>query len=202
MEVIFVSVKWQHALVYVEDVIILSKTPKDHLKNIDEGRVLLMEPEVTIKHKKSQFYSRDMHYLDHVIEPGKLQVARQTVEAIKAQKYRFNIAELRSIQGVCKVYQRFVPIFASLAGPLNKGLKKGEHPQFDLDTVKRDAVDVLKEKLIAPQEQALSRNGKMHTVQTDTCDVHVACVLIQKQKNEMLKPVGHWSRSICNAETL
>lgn len=82
MDVILASVKWQHSLEYIDDIIILSETSECHLKNINEVLRLLVKNGFKIKLKKCNSYSKSFDYLEHVNAPKKLQGAWKTTEAV------------------------------------------------------------------------------------------------------------------------
>lgn len=46
----------------------------------------------------------------------------------------------------------------------------------------------------------LLRANVQHTIVTDSNDTQWGCVLLQEQKDEVLKPIFYWPRSICDAE--
>lgn len=77
IDVVLASVKWRHALVCIDEVIIFTKTSEEHLKHIDEVLRSLKKGGVTPKLKKCHFYSKIIYYVGHVIAPGKVRVARK-----------------------------------------------------------------------------------------------------------------------------
>lgn len=83
MDVVLQTVKWQSALVYVGAIAIYSKTPKDHIHHARSVLRLLKDAGVVIKLKKYASFPNSIHYLRHVIKPGKLKVANHTVDAIR-----------------------------------------------------------------------------------------------------------------------
>lgn len=100
---------------------------------------------------------------------------------------------MRSFLGLCNVYRRFVPNFTRIAGPLNKRTLKVE--PFELEE--------LKKRLTSPPVLALLRYGYRYTLDTDTCESHVGCALLQEQPNGGKLPIGYWSRTLnCSGEEL
>lgn len=65
------KVKYQ-ALVYLDDVIIYSKTVTVHFEHVREVLTLLRNAGVTLKLSKCSFFGTSVLYLDHVIRPGQL----------------------------------------------------------------------------------------------------------------------------------
>lgn len=87
MDVGLSTVKWQHALVNIDDIIVFWKTLEEQLRHIEELHKLLNYYGMTIKLKKCSFFGENIDYLSHVIAPSKLQVATKTTEAIKVLQY-------------------------------------------------------------------------------------------------------------------
>lgn len=69
---------------YNDDIIIFSMSPQQHLEHTEEVPRLLVDPCMTLKLKKCHFFCKFVDYLGHVIAPARLQVARETTEAIAA----------------------------------------------------------------------------------------------------------------------
>lgn len=75
MDVILASVEWQFAIVYIDDIIILSRLPEQHLEHTEEVLRLMKKAGMTIKLKKCHFFCESIDYLEHVIATVKLMVA-------------------------------------------------------------------------------------------------------------------------------
>lgn len=72
--------------------------------------------------------------------------------------------------------------------------------QLIIDKVKTRAVDVLKVKLTMLPVLAVPLSNGQYTIDSDACTARVVCVLLQELEDEVLKPIGYWSRSLCYAE--
>ena len=115
VDVILSRVKGETALIYVDDVIIYSKTETEHLAHAREVLRLLRDAGVSLKLSKCAFFDTSVTYLGHVIRPSRLEVERGNVVAIERARLPQNQTELRSLLGMCNVYRRFVKGFAKIA---------------------------------------------------------------------------------------
>lgn len=61
-------------------------------------------------------------------------------------------------------------------------------------------MNVLKEAPVSSSVIALPNSIGHMTLNTDTWDKKVACVLLHKQEDETTRPVGYWSHSLNYAE--
>jgi Reverse transcriptase (RNA-dependent DNA polymerase) len=111
--------------VYLDDIIIYSKTMDAHVGHLDEVFALLGTAGLLLKLSKCFFFKDTVDYLGHVIRPGKLAVAVKNTESLRSALSPTTQTELRSFLGLCNVYRRFAPGFSKVAGPLNHLLKKG-----------------------------------------------------------------------------
>ncbi|CAN8067637.1 unnamed protein product [Agarophyton chilense] len=201
LDIILSRVKWQYALVYLDDVIIYSHTVSEHFDHVRTILSSLRSAGITLRLDKCQFFSGTVDYLGHVIRPGKLQVSTRTRDAIRAAKSPTNQTELRSFLGLCNVFRRFVKSFARIAAPLNSKLEKNKPFNFEtLTDTEHEAFEKLRQRLIRPPILAISRQDMPYVLDTDACDIQVGCVLLQKQPDGDLLPIGDWSRSLNKAE--
>ena len=74
LDTILSPFKWKTCLVYIDDIVIYSKTVEDHLRHVDEIFTALGEAGVTLKISKCRFFSDTVEYLGHIIKPGKLEI--------------------------------------------------------------------------------------------------------------------------------
>ena len=83
VDIILSRVKWKTALVYLDDVIIYSKTVTEHFAHVREVLRLLRDAGVSLKLSKCAFFENSVTYLGHVIRPRRLEVERRNVVAIE-----------------------------------------------------------------------------------------------------------------------
>lgn len=74
MNIILSSVKWQFALVYLHDIVKLSKSRDEHINHLQQVLTQLTDGEVTLKLKKCGFFTNPIIYLGDVFKPGCLAV--------------------------------------------------------------------------------------------------------------------------------
>ena len=67
MDLVLSGLQWSHCLVYLDDIIILGTTFKDHLCNILSILRRLREAGLKLKPSKCSFFEESLNYLGHII---------------------------------------------------------------------------------------------------------------------------------------
>ena len=81
LDIILSGMTWQTCLVYLDDVIVSSDTPENHVKALDEALTRLGQAGVMLKAKKCQFFQTSVENLGHIISPGEMRVHNKNLEA-------------------------------------------------------------------------------------------------------------------------
>jgi len=114
LEIILSGVKWQSCLIYLDDVIVYSKTGEEHVGHVHRVLRLLCDAEVTLRLPKCRFFRQTVEYLGHEIKPGRLGVMDAHTRALREARFHTTRTQVRSFLGMCNVFRRFVPNFARM----------------------------------------------------------------------------------------
>ena len=90
-------------LVYLDDVIVFSKTFDQHLDHVAEVMTDLQEAGFSLNLKKCDFFKNKVDYLGHVVRPGKLAVAQKKIKAIEELRLPDTQTHIKSFLGLCNV---------------------------------------------------------------------------------------------------
>lgn len=108
--------------------------------------------------------------------------------------------ELISFLGLCNIF-RFILNYARLAAQLFKKLQNNQPAEFGpLYEEEILGINTLKEALLSPLILALPSSTGYVTLDTDTRDKQILCVLLKKQDDGTTQPIGYWSCLINDAE--
>lgn len=201
IDLILAGVKWQIALVYLDDIIVFSGTAEEHLSHLDRVFTLLGEAGVTLKPTKCHLFSNEVEYLGHIVRPGRILVNEKNLMAIRRAKFPQTQTQLRSFLGMCNVYRRFVANYAKVSAPLNH-LVSSKMPKR-LDAPKppeQEAFDRLRELLCNPPVLAIPRPGAHYIVDVDASYDQLGCCLLQQQPSGEYLPVGYFSKGLSPAQ--
>ena len=119
IDMILTTVKWQFALVYLDDILVFSSSFEDHKTNLHTVLELLEAADVKLRLPKSKFFHTEVDYLRHEIKPGALEIAPDMIRSVQDATTPRLIRGIRSFLGLCNVFRRFVKGFSRIAAPLN-----------------------------------------------------------------------------------
>ena len=192
---------WQHKTflaVYIDDLLIFSKTMKDHVKHLRIVLSQLRESELYIKGSKCDFGASEVEYLGFKISRHGISSDPAKVEAIQRITPPTSVPELRSFLGAVNYFHRFIHHFAESSGVLNELLKK-EIP-YVWTSHHQSAFEALKKALSdSPVLRSFNQKEPI-VVQTDASDFAIGAVLLQGPDDD-LRPVAFLSRTLKDAET-
>ena len=147
MEHILRGLEYRFALIYIDDIIIFSKSIEEHLTHLKEVFRRLREANVKLNPKKCSFVKQKVEYLGHVVTPDGVMPNPEKVRVVRDFPVPKNLKELRTFMGLANYYRRFVKGFAYIANPLNALTKKGS--MFEWREACADAFDKLERALIS-----------------------------------------------------
>lgn len=72
LDISLASFKWKCCIVYIDDVVIFSKSIEEHIDHVDDVLTTLSQAGISLKLKKCEFFHTCIKYLGHVIRPVRL----------------------------------------------------------------------------------------------------------------------------------
>jgi len=184
-------------VVYLDDIMVYSKTWEDHLVHIREVLEILRTEQFIVKRKKCVFGARELSYLGHVISENGLRTDPAKIKAVADWPAPGSAKEVREFLGLTNYYQKFVRHYANIAAPLNDLLRKGK--EWKWGQVEVDAFTQLKEALQKAPVLKLADPARPYRVETDASNFAIGAVLSQQWEGEWL-PVTFISRKLKDAE--
>ena len=109
--------------VYLDDVLIFSRTTEEHLIHIHRVLSRLTEVGLKLNPKKCHFTCDKLTYLGHTITPSGLKPNSDHLAAVFSMPH--DIKGLNQFLGLCSFYRRLVCTIAKIAEPLHRLTRKG-----------------------------------------------------------------------------
>lgn len=139
------GLEWDICLVYIDDLIIFSRSFDEHLIHLEKVFKRLREADVKLKPSKCHFVKSQVEYLGHIVSAEGVRPNPAKISAVKEFPVPKNVKDLRAFLGLCNYYRRFVKGFAQIASPLNKLTSK--HAKFSWSPDCQTAFESLKQAL-------------------------------------------------------
>nr|GEU65579.1 putative reverse transcriptase domain-containing protein [Tanacetum cinerariifolium] len=105
-------------IVFIDDILIYSKTREEHVEYIRLVLELLKQEKLYAKFSKYTFWLREVQFLRHVINGNEIHVDPSKIEAVKNWKSPRTLSKVRSFLGLVGYYHRFIEDFSKIAKPL------------------------------------------------------------------------------------
>ena len=165
------------AAVYIDDIIIYSRTFEQHMDHIQQVFDALRKACLKIKLKKGYFCFPSIAFLGHIVGRNGIAPDPAKIEKVKNFPEPTNLKELRGALGLFSYYRKFVKDFSKIAKPLLDLLKKDA--PFSWKEKQQTAFDYLKKKLIEAPILQYPDFNKPFVLFTDASGDGIGAVLSQ-----------------------
>ena len=110
-------------MVFINDILIYSKSKKDHEQRLRMLLQTLREKQLYAKFLKCEFWLNSLTFLRQVSKDG-IQVVLSKIEIIQKWPKPTSMTEIQSSLGLARYYRHFVNDFSKLATPLTRLTRK------------------------------------------------------------------------------
>ena len=194
----------QYALIYLDDVIMYSCMPEDHLKRLQAVLDRFALNRLKLKPSKCHFFKESLTYLGHEISAAGMLPGQEGIQKIAEMGYPKTVTGVRKFIGTTGCFRRFIKNYARIAEPLNNligcdNAKLKNHP-VTLSPEAKDAFNILKQKCMTAPVLAFADLEKPFLLETDASALGLGAVLQQVQADGKLHPVAYASRALRKGE--
>ena len=193
-----------YCLIYLDDVIVYSKTPEEHLQRMRIMFDRLHEHGLKLKPTKCDLFRTELIYLAHHVSKDGVKPSKKNVASIVACLFPKTYTDIRSFTGVMSHYRCFIKGFAHIAVPLydlisgdNKD-KKSEPVKLSPEAL--EVFNILKEKCVNAPVLSFLDFKKPFLLETDASGKGLGAVLSQKQDDGRYHPVAYASQTMNKTE--
>ena len=124
MNEIFRECIGRFVLVYLDDILVYSRTPQQHIEHVRSVLEILRKNRFYAKLKKCQFMTSQLLYLGHIISEQGIRPDPAKIVALQGWKTPMNVHDVRSFLGFGNYFRKFVQAYSSLVLPLTELTKK------------------------------------------------------------------------------
>ena len=151
--------------VYLDDILVFSRTLEDHLSHLNAVILRIDEVGLKLKPTKCKFAQRELEYLGHVVSRDGLKTNPRLIAAVKEFPTPLSAHDVRRYLGLASYYRRFIANFSRIARPLHQLTCKGA--EFAWSPECEQAFRELKERLTTSPVLAYSDFSRDFVLETD-----------------------------------
>eukprot|EP00253_Pinus_taeda_P011652 PITA_11652 len=165
-------------LIFIDDILIYSRTIEEHYEHLRRVLQTLREHQLYAKFSKCDFFKEEIQYLGHVITKEGIAVDPEKIKAIMDWPVPKDVTDVRSFMGLAGYYRRFVEGFSKVAFPITSLQKKGKSFQWTPNCQK--SFEQLKHLLTTAPILCIADPNKDYVVCTDASKEGLGGVLMQE----------------------
>ena len=118
MESCLADLHLSQCLIYLDDIVVFSKTYEDHLLRLEGVFKRIAEAGLKLRPSKSHFLKHKIRYLGHVVSEQGVGTDPDKIKNVKSWPAPQSVDELRRFLGFVGFYRRFIKDFSKIACPL------------------------------------------------------------------------------------
>jgi hypothetical protein len=185
-------------VVYLDDILIYSRSIEDHIEHLRLVLNVLREHKLYAKLTKCEFMKEEMLFLGHKVSSEGISPEPSKQEAILNWERPKNIKQIQSFLGLANYYRRFIKNYSHEANPMVKLLKK--YTTFHWGPEQDDSFQRLKHLLSTAPVLRIAQPQKPFVIHVDASDNAIGCVM-QQEFDGKLHPISYESYTLKPAET-
>lgn len=210
----------KEVLVFIDDLIVFSKTLEEHEARLLQVLKRLRHYGLKLSPKKCKFFQTSVRYLGHIVSENGVETDPSKIEALKTWPRPRNLKELKSFLGFAGYYRRFVQDFSKITRPLNDltvgypPLQKNQRRDPKTSTQYRDpkeqfgdrwtqdcqnSFNTLIEKLTSAPVLGFADPSLPYVLTTDASTIGLGAALYQEQEGQM-RAIAFASRGLTKSE--
>lgn len=190
-------------LIYLDDILVYSKTEEEHYEHLRQVFETLRQYKLYCKPHKCQFMKEEVAYLGHVVTRDGVKPDPKKIAAVDGWVVPKTVKQLRSFLGFANYFRKFIQGYSRMVSPLTD-LTKNVCKKFQNITHKwtpkcQESFEAVKYALTHAPVLTMPDFTKPFEVVTDACgDQHsggLGAVLMQEGR-----PIAYESRKLVDAE--
>ena len=206
-------------LLYLDDIIVFSKSFESHLQRLEHVFQRLKDHGLKLKPSKCTFFQSKVKYLGHVVSKEGIHTDPDKIETVQNWPIPVNVKSLRRFLGFTGFYRRFIKGYAKVARPLydqlkgdttvksksrtkkKQKMKDGDkQPTFQWGTEQQNAFNHLINLLTKAPILAYADYSKSFILHTDASRDGLGAILYQKQQDNSQRVIAYASRGLSPSE--
>ena len=106
-------------IIYLDDIIVYSKTPEEHIERLIGMFEKLSKAGLKLKPSKCEFFKERISYLGHIVSRHGIETDPKKISSVKHWPRPETVTQVRKFVGFTNYYRKFLHQYAQIAQPLN-----------------------------------------------------------------------------------
>ncbi|KAH9714403.1 hypothetical protein KPL71_020650 [Citrus sinensis] len=184
--------------VYVDDMIIKSKEPMDHVKHLEETFELLRKYEMKLNPEKCAFGVSSGKFLGFLVSHRGIEANPEKIRAVTEMRSPRTVKEVHSLTGKLAALNRFISRATDKCHPFFQIIRKGRKMEWTSEC--EEAFGQLKEYLARAPLLSTPREGDQLFLYLAISEWATSSVLVREEEGKQ-HPVYYTSKALVDAET-
>jgi hypothetical protein len=177
MNSVFVPKLDKFVVVFIDDILIYSKSEEEHAWHLRVILQRLRDHQLYAKFINCAFWLKEIPFLGHIVSIEGIAVDPSKVQEVVDWKSPRLVTQICSFIGLVRYYRRFIPNFSKITKPMTKLLEK--EAKFKWSPQCKEAFLTLKKLLTTAPVLAQPDIKKSFDVYCDASDMGIGGVLMQ-----------------------
>ena len=191
-------------IIYLDDIIVYSKTPEEHLQRLKAVFEKISKAGLKLKPNKCEFFKSEITYLGHVVSHRGIARDPKKIRAIQQWPRPTTVTEVCKFTGLTNYYRKFVHGYAKVARPLHD-LVSGKNAKKKRSVVEwtedcERSFNQLKQLCSNTPVLAYPDYKQKFKLYTDASESGLGAVLTQIKEDGLKRPVAYASRMLSKSE--
>jgi hypothetical protein len=197
MDVLFRGEIGKSLVVYIDDIVVMSKTFQEHLQHLRQTLMRIRDANLTIKRAKCTFAVREIHCLGFIVNEKGYRPSPKNVESVRNLPTPKKLVDVQQFLGAAGYYRRMIKHYSNIVQPLTNLLKKGV--KFEWTQEHQSAFEDIKQKLCSYPVLTHYQPGLPTIIHCDASGKVIAAILLQIS-NKIEHPIAYESRKLTPTE--
>jgi hypothetical protein len=179
MQGILAPYLWIFTLIYIDDIVMFSKSDEDHLLHLNKVLSAIIESRIMLSPAKCHFMYSSILLLGQKVSQLSLSTHKEKVDTILSLTRPHNVSDLRTSLGMAVYFSHFIPYYSDLATPLFRLLSKAQMWRWEAEH--ELAFKDIKRALASAPVLAHPIPGRPYRLYSDALDIAISITLQQVQ---------------------
>jgi hypothetical protein len=184
-------------IVFLDDILIYSKTNEEHEQHVRSVLELLRKHKLYAKMSKCEFFKSSISFLGHVVNSDGITMEQDKVKAIREWPPPKSITEVRSFLGLAGYYRRFVKNFSDISAPLTELLQTDV--KWEWNDRQQQSFNELKDSISSAPVLVIPDDSLPFVVTTDA-SVYAVGATLSQDHGKGQQPIAFLSHKLHSAE--